>query len=76
VSLPGQDPVAERLRRRLPPMAAYQAVRFKNVAMQWLGYQFARRRPRLAKAVIRQGVKRQLPEGFDVDTHFKPRYNP
>ena len=25
---------------------------------------------------IRRGVERQLPPGYDVDTHFKPRYNP
>jgi monooxygenase len=28
------------------------------------------------KAFIRKMQVRQLPAGFDVDTHFKPRYNP
>jgi cation diffusion facilitator CzcD-associated flavoprotein CzcO len=28
------------------------------------------------KALIRKGVQRRLPAGYDVDTHFKPRYNP
>jgi cation diffusion facilitator CzcD-associated flavoprotein CzcO len=36
----------------------------------------SRRRPRLAKALIRKGVERKLPRGFDIDTHFKPNYNP
>jgi cation diffusion facilitator CzcD-associated flavoprotein CzcO len=76
VTLPAVDPLASRLRRRLPPMAAYQAVRWKNVAMQAASYQLSRRRPRLAKALIRRGVQRRVPEGFDIDTHFKPNYNP
>jgi cation diffusion facilitator CzcD-associated flavoprotein CzcO len=76
VSLPAEDPLATRLRRVLPSMAAYRAVRWINVALMTLSYQFSRRFPRLARAAIRKGVKRQLPEDFDVDTHFKPRYAP
>jgi monooxygenase len=76
VSLPSRDGLAERLRRRLPPMAAYQAVRWKNVALMTFSYQLSRRRPRLMKALIRRGAQRQLPSGYAVDTHFKPDYNP
>lgn len=76
ITLPAQDGIAKALRRLLPPMAAYQATRFKNVALMTLSYQLSRRRPRLAKALIRRGVQRQLPDGFDIDTHFKPSYNP
>src|SRR5204863_9979716 len=32
--------------------------------------------PKLVKAMIRKGVERRLPPGYDVDTHFRPRYNP
>ena len=28
------------------------------------------------KRLIRKGVERQLPPGYDIDTHFKPAYNP
>ncbi|MDQ6835683.1 MAG: NAD(P)/FAD-dependent oxidoreductase [Actinomycetota bacterium] len=76
LSLPAQDPVSSFLRRRLPAMAAYQAVRVKNVALMTLSYQLSRRYPRAAKAVIRKGVARQLPTDFDLDTHFKPHYDP
>ena len=76
VTVPSQDGIARRLRRRLPPMAAYHVVRAKNVALMTLSYQLSRRRPRLMKALIRRGVQRQLPAGFDVDAHFKPDYNP
>ncbi|MFZ0092142.1 MAG: NAD(P)/FAD-dependent oxidoreductase [Solirubrobacteraceae bacterium] len=76
VSVPSEDGIAIRLRRRLSPMAAYHAVRFKNVALMTLTYQLSRRRPRLMKSLIRRGVLRQLPKGYDVDIHFKPDYDP
>jgi monooxygenase len=28
------------------------------------------------RRLVRAGVKRQLPEGYAVDTHFNPKYNP
>ena len=76
VSLPSRDGLAEWLRRRLPRMAAYHAVRVKNVALMTLSYQLSRRRPNLMKSLIRRGAQRQLPDGYDVDTHFRPDYNP
>ncbi|HET8863135.1 MAG TPA: NAD(P)/FAD-dependent oxidoreductase [Solirubrobacterales bacterium] len=75
-SLPAQDRLAERLRRRLPDRIAYSIVRWKNVLIQSLFYQLSRRRPELIKKFIRRGVERSLPSGYDVDKHFKPRYNP
>ncbi|HEY5188612.1 MAG TPA: NAD(P)/FAD-dependent oxidoreductase [Solirubrobacteraceae bacterium] len=76
VALPRADALAKAARRVLPEMAAYQAVRWKNVALMSLSYQLSRRRPNLAKKVIRRGVKSLLPDGFDIDTHFRPDYNP
>jgi monooxygenase len=76
ISLPSVDPLDTLARRLLPEMLAYQLVRWKNVALMALSYQLSRRRPRLVKAVIRRGVRSQLPEDFDVDTHFAPLYDP
>jgi monooxygenase len=76
VSLPARDPIADRLRRALPATTAYAAVRWKNVALMSLSFQLSRRAPRVMKAVIRKGVERRLPAGYDVDTHFRPRYDP
>ena len=75
-SLPTYDRLAERLRRRLPDRVAYSVVRWKNVLIQWLFYQLSRRRPELIKNFIRKGVERALPPGYDIDKHFKPRYDP
>ena len=76
ISLPGEDPLAARFRKWLPPMAAYQLTRAKNVALMTLTYQLSRRRPKFVRSWIRRRVERALPDGFDVDTHFNPTYNP
>ena len=44
--------------------------------MTMLVFQLSRRRPEFVKRLIRRGVERQLPAGYDIDTHFKPTYNP
>ncbi len=76
VSLPAEDPLAKSLSRWLPARALYPVMRWKSVLMMMLSFQFSRRRPRAMKAVIRKGIERQLPPGFDVDRHFTPAYNP
>jgi cation diffusion facilitator CzcD-associated flavoprotein CzcO len=76
VSLPAQDPVAGVIRRLLPARLAHPVVRWKNVALQTLFYRLCRRAPRLMRRLIRAGVQRRLPPGYDVDTHFRPRYEP
>ena len=76
VSLPARDPVADALRRALPAKVAYPIVRWKNVLLTTVFFQLSRRAPRMIKALIRKGVERRLPRGYDVDTHFKPRYDP
>jgi monooxygenase len=76
VSLPGADPVARVLRRRLGSRLAYPLVRWKNVLMTMASFQVSRRRPALMKRFLRRGLERQLPAGYDIDTHFTPRYDP
>ena len=76
LSLPEQDPIANGLRRRLPAKLAYGITRWKNVLLGMLIFTLSRRAPELVKKLIRGGVKSQLGPGYDVDVHFKPRYNP
>jgi cation diffusion facilitator CzcD-associated flavoprotein CzcO len=76
VSLPAEDPIANLLRRVLPSRLAYSIVRWKNVALTLLSFQLSRRRPGLVKAMLRKGLQKRLPPGYDIDTHFKPRYGP
>jgi cation diffusion facilitator CzcD-associated flavoprotein CzcO len=76
LALPGVDRVAIALRRRLPARAAYAMTRWKNVLVATAGYQLSRRRPEVMKRLIRKGVAARLPEGYDVDRHFRPAYDP
>jgi monooxygenase len=75
-SLPSRDHLAELLRRWLPTAVVHPVVRWKNVLLQLAIFQLSRRLPRLMKALLRKGVEAELPQGYDVDTHFAPRYDP
>ena len=39
-------------------------------------FQLSRRRPETVKAMLRKAAAAALPEGYAVDTHFAPSYNP
>jgi cation diffusion facilitator CzcD-associated flavoprotein CzcO len=64
------------LQRVLPDRAVYSIVRWKNVLLQTAFYQLSRRRPEVVKRMIRRGVEKALPAGYDVEKHFTPRYDP
>jgi monooxygenase len=76
VTLPAEDAISNFLRRILPSKAAYAVTRWKNVLLTMASFNLSRSRPELMKKVIRRGVLRHLPAGYEVDVHFKPRYNP
>jgi cation diffusion facilitator CzcD-associated flavoprotein CzcO len=75
-SVPTRNPVAKVVRRVLPARPAAWLLRwFHALATQGL-YRVSKRRPELVKRVMRKGLERELPAGYDIDTHFTPRYNP
>jgi cation diffusion facilitator CzcD-associated flavoprotein CzcO len=76
VSLPGEDPLARRLQRMLPERLAHRALRWKNVMLMMGSYQLSRRAPGLMRRIMRAGVRKALPAGYDVDRHFNPSYDP
>lgn len=76
VTRPGEDAIAQRLRRVLPERLAYRATRWKNVLLGMFFFQLARRRPQKVKQRLVGMAAAQLEPGFDVDTHLTPRYNP
>ncbi|EYF08247.1 flavin-containing monooxygenase [Chondromyces apiculatus] len=75
-SLPSRDALADKLRGALPAKVAYPIVRWKNVLLSTLTYQLSRRSPGTMKSLIRKGLQRALPPDYDIDTHFKPTYDP
>ncbi|MCU1448612.1 MAG: flavin-binding family monooxygenase, partial [Acidimicrobiales bacterium] len=75
-SIPARDPVVGLLQRVLPARYAGPAVRwFKALGTQGF-YQVSRRRPGFVKRLLRAALRRQLPSGYDIDTHFTPTYDP
>ena len=75
-SVPSKDAIAIGLRKVLPEKQAYMLTRWKNIVRSIYIYQMSQRRPEEVKAFLRNEIIKQLPEGYPVDIHFKPRYNP
>ena len=76
ISLPTEDPIDARLRSLVGTRRAYPLIRWKNVLVTTLIYQLSQRRPQMMRNWIRNMTIKQLPAGYEVDTHFKPLYNP
>jgi monooxygenase len=76
LSMPNQDPIAELLQKVLPARRAYAAIRWKNARMATVIYNFCRKHPARARAILQNSAAKQLPEGYDIATHFTPAYDP
>ncbi|WP_063043865.1 flavin-containing monooxygenase [Nocardia pseudovaccinii] len=76
LSQPSQDAFANALRKIVGNRISYGITRWKNVLRDTLVYQLCQRYPDTMRKFIRGLTIKELPEGFDVDTHFKPPYNP
>ena len=75
-SLPSVDVLSNALHRWLPVGLAHRLARGKSVALALAFFQLCRRQPAFARKLLRTGVAKSLPAGYDVDAHFKPRYDP
>ena len=75
-SLPAKDPIADLLRRVLPECYSGPVIRWFKALTTQASYVLSKRYPALVKRFLRKHVARQLPAGYDIDTHFTPRYNP
>lgn len=75
-ALPAKDAIASLLRKVLPLPLAYRIARTKVILVTIFFYQLSRRFPEIVKRLIREGQKKRLPADYDIDTHFKPSYNP
>jgi cation diffusion facilitator CzcD-associated flavoprotein CzcO len=76
VSRPAEDAKANWLRRHLPAKLAYMITRWINVLFGMYFFNLARKKPAQVKKYLIDLVRQQVGPGFDVDTHFTPRYNP
>jgi cation diffusion facilitator CzcD-associated flavoprotein CzcO len=76
MSLPSKDPIANLLLKLFGRERGYQLARRKNIFLQTGIYRLCQRYPVRARALIRWLTTKQLPEGYPVDEHFRPRYDP
>jgi monooxygenase len=76
VARPSEDAMANRLRKYLPAMLAYNITRWKRVLLGMYIFHMSRRDPGKLKRLIIGGVRMALGPEYDVARHFTPRYNP
>ena len=50
--------------------------RWKSILFQSAQYQISRRFPKFMRKTLMTMAQRRLPEGYDVEKHFGPSYNP
>jgi monooxygenase len=75
-SLPERSPVAALLRKILPAKAAGTSAKWFHALLTQAFYQACQHWPKQMRRMLIAGLTRQLPEGYDVATHFSPRYDP
>ena len=76
LSMPRTSPVAAFFTKWLPGSTGRTAARWFHALTSQGFYNYSRRRPEKVKEVLIKGVTERLPEGYDVERHFTPRYNP
>ena len=76
MSMPAVPKPMQAVRKMLPRRIAHQVVRFRNAWYHFLLYMFFRKAPKVGRGLIRRANTAELPPGYPVDVHFKPRYNP
>ncbi len=74
--VPKEDALANLFRRVLGEERGYALTRRKNIAQQRAIWRFCQRFPQAARKLIRSVNAKQLPEGYPVDEHFNPPYDP
>lgn len=74
-SLPGSDPIANKLRALLPAKWAYALTRWKNTRRQDWIYRRTRSRPKQMRKMLLERTKKELGGVADI-ADFTPKYDP
>jgi cation diffusion facilitator CzcD-associated flavoprotein CzcO len=75
-SIPRVDKVAQALVKVFGVERGYALTRFKNIWRDHFIVTVLCRFPNLGRRLLRSMTAKELPAGFDVDTHFAPPYSP
>ena len=76
LSLMRVQPAFNWIRKVLPRRTAHMIVRWTMALFASLVWLVSRRAPEFTKRLLRGLAERNLPAGYDIDTHFTPPYNP
>ena len=76
LSMPRINPVVHAIRKVLPLRLGNKAARLYATIFTVLTYAIARKAPKFSRWLMRELAKKNLPQDYPVDIHFKPRYNP
>jgi len=74
--VPVRDRLVARLRRVLPARSAARIVRWRNILLGLYFFHFCRSSPERARKYLMGLARRKLGPDYDVETHFRPRYDP
>jgi cation diffusion facilitator CzcD-associated flavoprotein CzcO len=76
MATPAKDVFANAAKKVLGDTRGYALTRRKNIVKQRAVYQFCQTFPGPARRLISHLNAKRLPEGYPVDEHFNPSYNP
>lgn len=76
LSLQRVQPVINGIRKVLPRRISHAVARVILSLFGSVLWLVARKAPKFSKRLLRSGAEKYLPEGYDIDTHFTPPYNP
>jgi cation diffusion facilitator CzcD-associated flavoprotein CzcO len=74
--VPSKDTFANVAQKVLGARRGYALARRKNIVKQRAVYQLCQMYPGAARRLIRYVNAKELPDGYPVDEHFNPAYNP
>ena len=75
-AVPYKNPIFSGMEKVLPARWSGPAVRWFAALGSQGFFRFSRRFPNAVRRMLLKGVERELPAGYDIDTHFTPRYDP
>ena len=76
MKLPNRNGLYVSLKKWLPGRVAYRLTRWRNLMMTMGLYGFSRAFPDRMKSLLMKGAASELPQGYPVEKHFNPTYNP
>ena len=75
-AVPPKAPVARLLEKLLPLRWSAPLTRWFAALGGQAFFRWCQRFPGAARKLLRKGVQLQLPDDYDIDTHFTPSYDP